>query len=419
MFDFLQLFFYNTNMKTSTLEKIKQPSNMLFIHRIFNGIANAVFGIFVPLLIYTATDNLALAFLFTAIKCFADAVLFLVGKKIIRKYAIMSLIFSIIPIIAVYFLVKFLLGPDITIWFILLIAFLTALHETLYYGAINLIFSVMDKNADSAKFDIGSNIGQILFTLLGAFALGAVKSSWIFVVIFATIMHIASVVPLIIHYKQLNLIVKNIPKNNQIKVIKDNKYFNLYHFVFGIVNIFMDVALQLYLAYNGLTFEAVGVFMAASQIVKIIASALAKFLQSKKKDKLAVIVCSALVLLSIVGILIWQQAVVIYIFTLIIAFACQLIHTVMFVRFVKSGVKTGYIYDTLYHRDFFQNTGRGITMIVYVLSAMFPIMFGLGIGTSILTGVFGTLAINDDDKKIQKISENDKVENSATKVQTE
>ena len=406
-------------MKTNTLEKIKQPSNMLFIHRIFNGIANAVFGIFVPLLIYTATGNLVLAFLFTAIKCFCDAVLFLVGKKLIRKHTILSLILSIIPIIAVYFLVKFLLGPDITIWFILLIAFLTALHETLYYGAINLIFSVMDKNADSAKFDIGSNVGQIIFTLLGAFALGAVKDSWIFVVIFATIMHIASIVPIIIRYKELSSIVKNIPKNNQIEVVKENKYFNVYHFVFGIVNIFMDVALQLYLISTGLKFEVVGVFMAASQVVKIIASALAKFLQSKKKDKLAVIVCSALVLLSITGIMIWQNAILIYILTLVVAFACQLIHTVMFVRFVKSGVRTGYIYDTLYYRDFFQNTGRGLTMIAYVLSSMFPIMFGLGIGTSILTGVFGVLSLDDDDKKIQKISENDKVENSAIKAQTE
>ena len=173
----------------------------------------------------------------------------------------------------------------------------------------------------------------------------------------------------------------------------------------------MDVALQLYLISFGLKFEAVGVFMAASQVVKIIASALAKFLQSKKKDKLAVVVCSALVLLSITGILIWQQAVVIYIFTLIVAFACQLIHTVMFVRFVKSGVKTGYIYDTLYHRDFFQNTGRGITMIAYVLSSMFPIMFGLGIGTSILTGVFGVMSLNDDDKKNQANAENNSLEN--------
>ena len=34
--------------------------------------------------------------------------------------------------------------------------------------------------------------------------------------------------------------------------------------------------------------------------------------------------------------------------------------------------------------------------------SMFPILFGLGLGTSILTGVFGVLAVDDLDKKEQE-----------------
>ena len=78
-----------------------------------------------------------------------------------RKNAILSVLLSIIPII----FAKFLLNLQIKLYLIIIVAVLAGLSETLYYGAINLIFAVMDKSANSAKFNIGYNIGQIIFTL--------------------------------------------------------------------------------------------------------------------------------------------------------------------------------------------------------------------------------------------------------------
>ena len=136
---------------------MKENSDLLFIHRIFKGIASSAIELFIPLIIYNQTHNLVYAFTFSVIKCFLVAFLFLILKKFMRKNAILSVLLSIIPII----IAEFLLNLQINLYLIFILSMLAAFSETLYYGAINLIFAVMDKSANSAKFDIGYNIGEV------------------------------------------------------------------------------------------------------------------------------------------------------------------------------------------------------------------------------------------------------------------
>lgn len=374
-------------------------SDLLFAHRIFKGIANSAIELFIPLIIYNKTHSLTFAFTFSVIKCFCVAFLFLILKRFMRKNAILSVLLSIIPII----LAEFLLNIEIELFLIFILAILAALSETLYYGAINIIFAVMDKSANSAKFDIGYNIGQIIFTIFSAYILGNVKNSLIFVVIFASVLHIICIIPLIKNYKQLNSLVKNIPKNNQFEVIKNIKGFNFYHYFFGSALIITEVILPLYLNVKGLSFTAVGIFLAAGQIIKILANIFTKLLQNKNQDIFAVIIFSTLFVISLSTIIFVQNSLVIYIFNLIVTFACQGMHTIVFVKYVKSTVKNGYIYDSIYYRDFFQNTGRATSVTILVLTSIFPIVFGVGIVSSVLSGVCGIFAVkkvNEDEKAL-------------------
>ena len=51
--------------------KPKKNSDLLFIHRIFKGIASSAIELFIPIQIYNQTYSLLYAFTFSVVKCFA------------------------------------------------------------------------------------------------------------------------------------------------------------------------------------------------------------------------------------------------------------------------------------------------------------------------------------------------------------
>ena len=194
--------------------------------------------------------------------------------------------------------------------------------------------------------------------------------------------------------------------------MQDIKYFNFYHYFIGMTFIIMEVVLPLYLAVNGLSFTAVGVLLAAGQVVKIISSIFAKFLQNRNKDVLAVIIFASLFFVSLVIILVVKNSLIIYIFNLVVTFSCQGLQTIIFVKYVKSTVKNGYIYDSIYYRDFFQNTGRATPITIFVLSSLFPLVFETGIISCIFTGIFGVVSV-----KIVNKNENLQITNNVDAIQ--
>lgn len=368
-------------------------STLLFLHRIFNGIASSAIDLFIPLIILTKTNNLKFAFLFTGVQALVALLGFLFGRKIIRKYPIVFVIISLIPAIVSYFI----LNLELSLFIIILLGVLGGLSSVFYYGAINLIFAVMDEKTDSAKFDAGSNLGKIFFTVLSAYLLGSVKNSLIFVVIFASVITILSAMPLLVNYKQLKNILGTIPKNNQVAVIKDTKWFNFYHLTMGIFSFFADTFLPLYLAINGLSFSAVGIFMAAGQVLRIAGSYVAKFMQSKKWNIFWTVCCSVLFLSAGFVIMLSRNNVVIYIMNLIITFSFASIHTLLFNWFCKNQKRNSFVYDSMYYRDVFQNAGRIVASGLICL--VFTSAFWIGIGTSALNGVFGSLAVRKCEKE--------------------
>ena len=133
-------------------------------------------------------------------------------------------------------------------------------------------------------------------------------------------------------------------------------------------------------------------------------------MQTKNQDILAIIIFSTLFFVSLIVILLIKNSLVIYIFNLIVTFSCQGLQTIIFVKYVKSTVKNGYIYDSIYYRDFLQNSGRTTTIILFILSGMFPLVFGLGIISSVITGIFGVLSVkstsNNQKTQISNTAEN-------------
>lgn len=388
-------FCYTKKMKT----KFKN-STLLFWHRLLRGIANSAIELFIPLIIYTKTNNIYFALLFSLAQAVFATLGFLFGRKGIRKFPVFFIILSLVPTVVSYFL----LNVEINLFMVLLLGALGGVSWVFYYGAVNLVFAVMDEKTDSAKFDAGSNLGKILFTILSAYVLGSVKNSLIFVVIFSCVLHIVSIFPLLVNYKQFKNIIGDIPKNNQLEVVKDTKWYNLYHLTMGAFSFFAETFLPLYLAINGLSFSAVGIFMAAGQVLRIVGCYCAKFMQVKKWDIVWIVVCALLFLCPVIVIMFSKNNVVIYIMNLLITLSFSSIHTLLFNWFCKNQKRNDFVYDSMYYRDVFQNSGRIIAIGFF--SLIIASAFWIGIGTSILNGVFGTLAVKKSKKDEISNSEN-------------
>lgn len=360
-------------------------STILFLHRMFKGIADATIKVFIPLLIYKATQNLLLCFVYAAGHHLLTAVFFALLKRFVQRNSLLSIILHFIPIVVA----EFLLIGNLNIWIILIVSVLTALTNALYYGAINLIFGTIDENSNVAKFEAGQNAGKIIFALLSAYVLGELTNSIVFVVVSSVVLYIASVIPLCVKYNELKQKLVPQPKANLKQILKDTKYFNLHYICTGMLLFFNEVVLPLYLYTTGLSFTAVGVLVAGQYAINIAGGYLGKFLQSKKLEKLGVILSSVLFTASAFVMLFVKNTYVLYAFTIVFSFAYYLMFTIIYRKFTTDQKQKNYFYHTIFYRDVFQNGAECFCASVFLVAPLFTVMFGVGIASCIGIGATG------------------------------
>ena len=72
-------------------------STSLLVHRIIKGFADATIKVFIPLLIYKATGDLFLTFLFAFLTYIFESLSYMIFKKVIQKHGVLAIILHIIP----------------------------------------------------------------------------------------------------------------------------------------------------------------------------------------------------------------------------------------------------------------------------------------------------------------------------------
>ena len=391
------------------MKKQLSNSSYVFIHRVFKGFADALVRAFVPLIIFKQTGDLKLCLIWVMLNQFITALLFFSLKNVVKKYPITSIIIHIIPLIAS----QFILTLEIKLNVVIILALIEAVSSLLYYGGINLIFGFMDNDINTAKFESGFHLGKILFLILSTFILGSVKNSLIFVVITASIFYILSVVPLILKYKDLKSAIV-IKSSHTIKQsLKQSNWFNFYHLAHGAVYICVGTIFPLYIYSQGLSFTATGFIIVLQEVLYIFGGYVAKFMEKKKKAKPTLLVSALFIMLCIMLILFIKNVYAIYIFNLIISFFFQIVFVIVFSRFCKTQKQQNNLQDAVFYRDMFQSTSRGMVALVLFLTMNMPLIFGIGVVCSGLTGALGIKVMEEKPKKQNKTETNEE-----TKIET-
>ena len=370
-------------------------SNALLLHRVLVGLADSAIKIFIPLLIYKQTQNIFLSFLFGIVDFALTALFFGVLKKLIQKQPVLCIGFYVVLIIAV----QFLLLVELNIYTILSLAVLSSLATTLYYGSINLLFGIMDKNTNTAKFETGQQIGKIIFSIISIYLIGNVANSLTFIIIFSSVLYLLSIWPLLTNRKELKLKLAEIKNVNAKIILLDKKThkFNIFHIFTGIFSVFTEFILPLYLYISGLSYTVVGLLVVLQCVVRILGNFTGKFINKKNWLKIITIVSAVVLFGCLLSIMLVKIDYVIYILTLVITLFYQILFTSYFDLFIKDQKAKGYFQDSIFYRDVYQNVARVAVIGIYMLSQSFVLMFVFAMISSGGIGASGFVCLNKKD----------------------
>lgn len=364
---------------------MKNKTNLIFLHKLLKAIADSIIKIFIPLYILKVTNNIKLSFLYLIVYVASTIIFMLILKTFLQKYGVISIILHCIPIIATQFLLTFY---TINILNSILCGILMGLSQTLYSIPLNLIFTFSDKNTNVAKFQIATNVGKLIFVLMsGLIISSAIKNSFLYLSIIASIFYIACIIPIWFGYKLLKDNYKRINSNKNTNIVlnkKDYIYFNIFHITFSAFQSTIDNILPLYLFINNLSFEAVSLIIALIEFFKIFANYFAKFLISKNKYLLCTILSFIVFIISSIFILIFKNPTILYVLSCLISIAFPLTFVPMFKMFCNKISKDNNIFQGTTQRDIYIFIGKIPLYAIYFLIPNLFVCFGIGIFSSVI-----------------------------------
>mgnify|MGYP004607980779 CR=1 FL=1 len=368
--------------------------NSLFLHRIFKGIGDSCLKVFIPLLIYKETQDLNLSLLYLCVSFFLTSVLFATMKKLIQKNTLVFIILHILPLIAI----SVLLTLKLTLLIVIILGILDAIATTFYYASLNLMFAILDESVNTAKFEAGQNFGKIIFAFLGAFLLGNVQNSLVFVIIFSCVVYSISIIPLCLNYRNLKNIANKSENTSFCSAVKLCGSFNGFHIFTGVFSYIIEIFLPLYLYIYGLSFSVVGYLVAIQYVLNILGAYFAKYIDQKGKTYLTNIIGSVLLFIGMIVICVVKNSIVIYVSSLFVGFAYSALFTSYFSKFVILQTKRNNIVGGTFARDFVQNCSREICAV----SGFIPISI-----TMFIIGIFSSIGIMVSGSKCDKTMRND------------
>ena len=361
----------------------KDRTNFLFLHKLLKAIGDSIVKVFIPLIVYRASNNMYFVILFCCLHYFLSGVLNILLRRFLQRYGVVAIFLSMIPIIAIQFVLSFC--P--MVWYVIvLLAVLNALNQVLYSVPVNLLFAFTDKSTNVAKFEIAANVGKLAFILISGFLLGDTLDNLIVLAIAGSVMYCLAVVPILFGYKLIKSAYGEIiAKPFEIDKKLYRKY-NLIHFCFGVYQSTLDVILPIFLYINNLSFSSVVIVMALVEVGKILANILSKYIYSKGKPYLSVLIYCGLYFVSIILIMTIRSAVGLFIISSIMGITFPLVFVPIFKTFCNQINMDSYQFRGMINRDFYILTFRPVLYLPYLLVPSFLVQFGLGM---VACGVLG------------------------------
>lgn len=351
--------------------------NSVFLHKTLNGLADSLIKIFVPVIILKETQNIYLALLFMIVRPLIFVLFNFLLKKFLTKYPTLSIIFHIIPVVILQTIIFFV---PINIFVTIILGILSGLFTVFYTVPANLLFVFSDKKLNVSKMEIGTNLGKILFIIIGGFIINNGSVGFLITLtISASLIYVLSIIPFIFGSKLLNVYRIKVKRNLDIFDKKEKLTFNLFHIAFGSYQVFIDEILPVFLFYNGLNFTAIATLQAGVEVAKLLANILANYLYKKKLSMISIIIASGFYTISLILFLIIKNNIVIYVLSTIVGVSFPLVFIPNFKIFCERMVKKTYLIDEVSNRDFNIFVGRPFLMASYFIGFSFiaPFIFAI------------------------------------------
>lgn len=355
---------------------VMKKDNLIFIHKLLKAIADSIIKVFIPLYILKTCGDLNLAIMYLIVNSILVNVFMFLLKKVIEKWGVISIMLHFIPIVATEAIFSFW---TVNLTSVLLASVLMALCQTLYSVPLNIAFAFGDKKTNVAKFQIASNIGKVVFTLISGFILSStIEHSFLILSISSSIIYVLSVIPLFFIYRVLveNYNSYEISERPKVKI---DKWFIVFHLAFGMFQPIMDHIVPLYLFINGLNFKAVTIVIVIVEVLKIAMNYVSQILVKHKLELWGVSIGALLFMSSILVILFVKIPVVLYIFSCVASVSFPLTFVPMFRMYSKRLRDTDNVFNGMLYRDYEIFAGRPF---LYALS-----FIGFGLFPTMVAGV--------------------------------
>lgn len=327
-----------------------KKDNLIFLHKLFKAIADSIIKVFIPLYILKETNSIQLAMGYLIIYSIFVLTLMILLKKFIEKYGTLAIMLHFIFIVATMGVLSFV---KINFTTVVIVAVLMSFSQAFYSIPLNLIFTFGDKRTNVGKFQIATNIGKLVFTLISGYILSSeMKNSFLFLSISSSIFYIVSIVPLIFSYQELKINYKHSIEEKKDQVLSKIPFgFHLFHIAFGLFQPLMDNVIPLYLYINNLSFKAVTLMIVLVELIKIFINMFSQKMVKKNKDILLVSSSFAMYALSIPCMLLIKIPAVIYVFSCICSVSFPLTFVPMFRLYCNYLREHGNVFNGITYRD--------------------------------------------------------------------
>ena len=360
---------------------VDKKSNAIFTHKLLKAIADSIIKLFIPLYILKTTGSVELSLGYLTLYSFFVFAFLFIFKKFIQKYGVLAIILHFIPIIITEALFSFC---EINFTIVLISSILMAITQTLYSVPLNLIFALQDKKVNVAKFQVATNVGKLIFTLISGLLISSeIKNSFLILSIVSSIFYILCIIPILSSYKILKDEYNKI-KIEEPKAFSQNKWFTIFHITFGCFQATMDNVVPLFLYVNNLSFQAVTILIAVIELLKIAVNYFSKYLVNLKKQKISCYICASMFIISLIGIMFIRNNIALYVMSCICSVSFPLTFVPMFKLFCERINEEGCTISQTTKRDIDIFSCRPLFYATYYLNIGFYGCFSLGIACIII-----------------------------------
>ena len=326
-----------------------KSNNLIFIHKLLKAFADAIIIVFIPLYILKNTNQLSLSMIYLiAYSSFVILYMF-IFKRLIQRFGVITIILHFITIIISEAILSFSI---INLTTVLIVAGLMGIAQAFYSIPLNLIFAFKDKSTDVAKFQIASNIGKIIFTLISGMILSSdLENSFLFLSIASSVFYIASVFPILFSYKELKEKYDILDRKENYRGIL-NFWFVIFHIAFGLFQPIMDNVVPLYLYINDLSFQAITIYIVTIEFLKIFANFSAKLLIKRNKEIISITISMIVFMISVTSICFIKKPGALYVLSALTTISFPLTFVPMFKLYCNKLVEKNEVIYGITKRDF-------------------------------------------------------------------